>query len=57
MRFPIDAKTGKPYGMPKGVKPQEEKPAEVDEAHKQRAAGASPDAATRDKTFKPDSKS
>ncbi len=31
MRYPIDEKTGKPYGMPKGAKPQEETTPEMTE--------------------------
>jgi len=51
MRFPINEETKKPYGMPKGVKPQDEEPVDLDKVNKQRLALESLDVETRAKAM------
>ncbi len=55
MRYPIDEKTKKPYGMPKGEKSKEEEPVDLDKENEKRLAAASLDVGTRRKAAGPDS--
>ena len=55
MRFPIDEKTGKPYGMAKGEKPQDMGSVDLSKENEQRLATASLDVETRRKAMGPDS--
>ena len=47
MRYPIDEKTGKPYGMPKGVKANQPEEVDLAKVNKQKLAAASLDVEER----------
>lgn len=55
VRYPIDEKTKKPYGIPKGEKAQDEDQIDLDKVNKQKLAAASLDIETRNRAFGPGS--
>lgn len=56
MRFPIDAKTGKPYGMPKGVKADQPERVDLEQVNRQKLAAASMDVEERKRLTQPEDK-